>query len=135
MYPPCQPWAWTYSNPGRRSSAAILKLERSHTVSCSATLNRDAWLSASYDRVAWLVRLVHWEYTVRRTPPTPCIVDASNRRSLKKNNKINTVAAAKDISISLGDTGITVTNTNTRSANGASTIYLPSTTLRQHLCE
>ena len=53
----------------------------------------------------------------------------------KKNNKNNTVAAAEDITVSLGDTGITVTNTNTRSANGASTIYLPSTTLRQHLYE
>ena len=82
--------------------------------------------------------------TVRREPQNiyqnyvllPCRTSAVGKKTKPmKNNKNNTVAAAKDVSVSLGDTGITVTNTNTHSANGAFTIYLPSTTLRQHLCE
>ena len=72
----------------------------------------------------------------RRKRVQPRLTEEENKKiKPKKNNKNNTVAAAEDITVSLGDTGITVTNTNTRSANGASTIYLPSTTLRQHLCE
>ena len=64
------------------------------------------------------------------------------KRKQQKNNMKDTTttegttrATTEDISVSLGDTGVVVTNSNTRSANGAFTIYLPSTNPGQHLCK